>query len=52
MKKDTKMRETFDLIMRSIEKKQIGVDKYKQLLAKYNTILSYIKQIDETIGKL
>lgn len=52
MKKDTKMRETFDLIMRSIEKKQIGVDKYKQLLAKYNTILSYIKQIDETIEKL
>ena len=52
MKRDAKMKNNFDAIMRSINKKEIRLDRYKQLLIKCKKVKSYITQIDDIIIKL
>lgn len=52
MKRDAKMKNNFDAIMHSINKKEIRLDRYKQLLIECKKVKSYITQIDDIIIKL
>ena len=52
MKRDAKMKNNFDAIMHSINKKQIRLDSYKRLLIECQKVKSYITQIDDIIIKL
>ena len=52
MKKNDELKDNFDAIIHSINKKQIRLDRYKRLLIECKKIESYITQIDDIIIKL